>query len=60
MTYRNAGYMIIEARDQEELKKRVEDLLQLSWLPQGGVCVTALGDDNYLYVQAMTFNVNVD
>lgn len=47
-------YEILELRSPEELTQYVEDALKEGWKCQGGIAVTALGDGNYLYSQAMT------
>lgn len=46
-------YQILESQLPEELTEMVEDALTTGWKCQGGISVTALGDDNYLYSQAM-------
>jgi len=46
-------YTIIEKVDPSDLARCVQSALANGWLPQGGVAVTALGDDEYLYCQAM-------
>lgn len=60
MAYATANYQVVQASDPDELEGLVKALLQQNWLPQGGVSITAIGGDNYIYAQAMTFNVNVD
>lgn len=57
MTATNADYIILEDSEREVLQQRVIELLHKNYLPLGGVTVVALGDDQYLYVQTMTFNV---
>lgn len=47
------NYKIVEAGDPDELRTRVLQASTDGWEPQGGVVVVALGDDEYLYVQAL-------
>lgn len=57
MVFANADYIILEAPDPERLAQLVKELHQQKYYPQGGVAVAAIGDDNYIYAQAMTFNM---
>lgn len=57
MAHVKVDYKVIEAGDPETLRGRVRTCLIENWMPQGGVVVVALGDDHYLYAQAMTFCV---
>ncbi len=53
MAARNLRYIIIEAGDPLDLSARIEINYRDGWLLQGGVFIVALGDDQYLYAQAM-------
>lgn len=48
-----SNYKLIEAGDPDDLRSRVLQDSADGWEPQGGVAVVALGDDEYLYAQAM-------
>jgi hypothetical protein len=47
------NYRVIEAGDPDELRQRVMGTLLDGWRLQGGVMIVAVGDDNYLYAQAV-------
>lgn len=57
MAATTADYKILEAGSPEELAMIVRTFLGDNWLPQGGVMIVALGNDDYLYAQAVIFNV---
>lgn len=58
MAHTNINYIILEADDADELRRRVIERLHENWLPIGGVIVVATGDDNYVYAQAMGFCID--
>lgn len=47
------SYRILERGTPEMLADIVNEFLLDDWQCQGGVAVTALGGDDYLYAQAM-------
>ena len=50
---REVKYRIVERGTPEMLADIVNEFMLDGWKCQGGVSVAALGDDDYLYVQAM-------
>lgn len=57
MVATSADYRVSEAGSPDDLARQVRVYLQDNWLPQGGMVVIPLGNDDYLYAQAMVFNV---
>lgn len=53
-------YQIVEAQSPEQLQMLVGVEMLSDWEPHGGVTVVALGDDSYLYVQAMIKQRNIE
>jgi hypothetical protein len=54
-------YRVWETRSRDDLAMLVASALRERWQLQGGVSITALGDDDYLYAQAMTRSpLNID
>lgn len=51
-------YCILEKPDRKDLEQIVLQMIRQGWIPQGGLVVTALGDDRYLYAQAMVLVTN--
>lgn len=50
---RQVDYQVVEATDPDKLRRKVLELAQQDFQCQGGVHVVALGEDDYLYTQAM-------
>lgn len=47
-------YQILEAGDPEKLESYVNRAIaEEDWKPQGGVAIMPLGDDQYIYAQAL-------
>ena len=46
-------YRVLETASKEDLNKLITVAFCEGWRCQGGVSIIALGDDNYLYAQAM-------
>lgn len=46
-------YRIYEASSPELLERKVRKALDDGWRLQGGVAVMPLGDDQYIYAQAL-------
>lgn len=60
MAHVDANYVVLEAGDADALREKVTHFIEDNWLPQGGVAIVNLGDGNFLYAQAMTFQVQGD
>lgn len=45
-------YEVVEAPELYELEKKVNEMIENNWLPQGGLCQTKYGTTTY-YSQAM-------
>jgi hypothetical protein len=53
----SAKYVIVEAPFRDALEEAVTRLIRENWMPQGGVMIVHYGEGDFLYAQAMTFNV---
>lgn len=57
MAANGADYILVEATEGKILERKVARLISENWLPQGGITIVNLGNRDFLYAQAMTFDV---
>ncbi len=50
-------YTVVKGSSLSELIEEVNRMIELGWLPLGGLCASKDGDDHH-YFQAMTKNSN--
>jgi hypothetical protein len=46
-------YVVVEAQSADELQRKVQELIDLGWEPQGGLSVATYAAGAWWYYQAM-------